>query len=127
MFLERGEGKEKEGDRNISVWLPLAHLPLGTQACALTGNRTSGPLVCRLAFSPLSRTSQGELFLWKGDFQVFPMFGGPLSLRLCLYPGVRNPGFIPASFTAVGVVSSSPRVLSTFLLVGFLEMPLSKS
>ena len=25
-FLERGEGREKERERNISVWLPLAGL-----------------------------------------------------------------------------------------------------
>ena len=42
LFLERGEGREKERERNINVWLPLAHPLLGTwsttQACALTGN-----------------------------------------------------------------------------------------
>ena len=63
LFLERGEGKEKEGERNIYVWLPLMCPLLGTwpatQACALTGNRTSSPLVCRLALNPLSYTSQG--------------------------------------------------------------------
>ena len=31
-----------------------------TQACALTGNQTSNPLVHRLALNPLSHTSQGE-------------------------------------------------------------------
>ena len=41
-----------------------SHAPLvgtwpTTQACALTGNRTSDPLVCRLALNPLSYTSQG--------------------------------------------------------------------
>ena len=30
-----------------------------TQACALTGNQTSDPLVCRLVLNPLSHTSQG--------------------------------------------------------------------
>ena len=49
LFLERGEGKEKERERNINVWLPLECPPPGTwpatQAWALTGNRTSGPLV----------------------------------------------------------------------------------
>ena len=39
LFLERGEGRENERERNINVWLPLLHLPLGTwpttQACAL--------------------------------------------------------------------------------------------
>ena len=42
-FLE-GEGREKKGERNINVWLPLTCPSLGTppatQACALTGNRT---------------------------------------------------------------------------------------
>ena len=55
---------EKERERNINVWLPLTHPPLGgtwptTQACALTGNQTSDPLVHRLALNPLSHTSQG--------------------------------------------------------------------
>ena len=63
IFLERGERREKEKVRNINVWLPLAHPPPETwpttQACALTGNRTSDPLVCRLALNPLSYTSQG--------------------------------------------------------------------
>ena len=49
LFLERGEGREKEREGNISVWLPLTWPPLGTwpatQACALTGNRISDPLV----------------------------------------------------------------------------------
>ena len=53
LFLERGEGKEKERERNISVWLPLTCPQLGiwpaTQACALTGNRTEAPLVLRPA------------------------------------------------------------------------------
>ena len=38
LILDRGEERE----RNINVWLPLVHPPLGTcsatQACALTGN-----------------------------------------------------------------------------------------
>ena len=63
-FLERGEGKEKERERNITVWLPLMHPLLGTwpatQACALTGNPTGDPLVHRPALNPLSHTSQGR-------------------------------------------------------------------
>ena len=39
LFLERGEGWEKERERNITVWLPLQCPLLGTwpatQACAL--------------------------------------------------------------------------------------------
>ena len=42
LLLDRGEGREKERERNIPVWLPLV-CPLletrpATQACALTGN-----------------------------------------------------------------------------------------
>ena len=57
-------GREKERERNIDVWLPLTHPLLGswpaTQACALTGNRTSDPLVHVPALNPLSHTSQGS-------------------------------------------------------------------
>ena len=46
------------------MWLPPACPPLGTrpatQACALTGNRTSDPLGHRLTLNPLSYTSQGK-------------------------------------------------------------------
>ena len=42
LFFERGEGREKERERNITVWLPLACPQLetwpATQVCALTGN-----------------------------------------------------------------------------------------
>ena len=45
LFLERGERKEREKERNINVWLPLTRPLVGTwpttQACALTGNWTS--------------------------------------------------------------------------------------
>ena len=57
IFRERG-GREKERERNINVWLPLPHTWEGTwpatQACSLTGNWTSNPLVCRLVLNPLS-------------------------------------------------------------------------
>ena len=55
---------EKERERNINVCLPLIHPLLGTQpatqACALTGNQTSNPLVRKLALNPLSHASQGH-------------------------------------------------------------------
>ena len=39
LFLDRGEGREKEGEKNINVWLPLECPLLGTwpatQTCAL--------------------------------------------------------------------------------------------
>ena len=61
LFLERGEGKERE--RNINMYLPLERPPLGTwpttQACALTGNPTGDPLIHRPALNSLSYSSQG--------------------------------------------------------------------
>ena len=65
LFLEGGERREKERERNNDR-LPLACPLLGTwpttQACALTGNGdcTSDLSVCRLALNPLSHTSQGQ-------------------------------------------------------------------
>ena len=51
LFLDRGEGREKERERKVNVWLPLAHPLLGiwltTQAWALTGNQTVDPVVRR--------------------------------------------------------------------------------
>ena len=63
LLLERREGKQKERERNINVWLHLASPLLGawpaTQACALTGNWTCYPiLVHRPTPNPLSHTSQ---------------------------------------------------------------------
>ncbi|XP_053769762.1 ras-related GTP-binding protein D isoform X3 [Desmodus rotundus] len=60
---ERGEGRKKEKERNINVWLPFTcpqqRTWPATQECALTGNRTSDPSACRQASGPLSHTSQG--------------------------------------------------------------------
>ena len=64
LFILRGREGDREGE-NMSVWFPLALPPLGTwpvtQACTLTGNWTSNPLVHRLALNPLSHTNQGPL------------------------------------------------------------------
>ena len=61
LFSERGERKEKKGEKHqlVASQTPPARDWPATQACALTGNRTSDPLVCRLALKPLSHTSQG--------------------------------------------------------------------
>ena len=52
LYLERQEGREKERERNINLWLPLLRPLLGTwpatQACAVTGNRTGDHLVLKL-------------------------------------------------------------------------------
>ena len=65
LFLERGEGKKKERERNINVWLHLTHPHLGTwpatQACALTGNQTRDLSFCRPVLNPLSHTTQGSI------------------------------------------------------------------
>ena len=67
LFIFRERGKEGERERNINVWLPLARPLLGTwpatQACDLTGNQTSGPLVCRLALNLLSHINLGYFCL----------------------------------------------------------------
>ena len=56
---------EREGKKHQCVVASSAPL-LGTwpttQACALTGNRTSYPLVRRLALNPLNHISQAEDF-----------------------------------------------------------------
>ena len=66
LFLERGERREKERERDINVWLLLVWPLLGTwpasQACALTGNWTDDPLVHRLVLNPLSHSSQGNFY-----------------------------------------------------------------
>ena len=70
LFLERGGGREKERDRNINVWLPLVVCtPSGelatTQACVLTGNRTSNPLLHSPALNPLSHTARAKFnYYW---------------------------------------------------------------
>ena len=68
LFLERGEGREKERERNIHVWLPLMLPQVGTwpttQACALTGNRMGDVSFHRPAPNPLSHTSWGVFFIF---------------------------------------------------------------
>ena len=63
LFLERGEEKEKESERNINVWLPLEHHPLGTrpatQVYAPTGDPTGDLLVLRPALNTLNYTNWG--------------------------------------------------------------------
>ena len=83
LFLERGEGREKERKRSINVSLPLVHPLLGTwpatQACALTGNQTGDPLVCKPVLNPLSHTTQGKNF---NQFLVSDILGKCLHLLI---------------------------------------------
>ena len=66
LFLDRGEGREKEQERNINVWLPLTRSPYKDLdcnpdwECALTGNQTGDPLVCRPVLNLLRHTIQGS-------------------------------------------------------------------
>ena len=69
LFLERGEGREKEVEKHVCageiLMGCLSHAPqLGTwpttKACALTRNRTSEISVCRTMHNPPSHTSQGS-------------------------------------------------------------------
>ena len=74
LFLDRGEGREEERERN-SVWEGLMRPLLGswltTQACALTGNRTGDPLVHRPVLNPLSHTSQGKYHSFPTEALVY--------------------------------------------------------
>ena len=64
LFLERGEEREEEREKNMNVWLPLACLlpktwPT-TPACAQSGSQTGYTLIHRLALNPLGYTGQGK-------------------------------------------------------------------
>ena len=68
LFLERWEGREKEKERNINVWLLLMCPLLGTWPATghvPTGNQTGNLLVHRLELYPLRHTSQGTMSLFK--------------------------------------------------------------
>ena len=62
LFLERGEGREKEKERNINVWLPLL--------CPLLGDLARNPCMCRRPFGLQARAQSTELHQ-PGWFQIF--------------------------------------------------------
>ena len=68
LFLERGEGREKKGERSIDVWLPLPMSPTRDLACnpgmCPDWELNWHPLVRMPALNPLSHTSQGPLLLF---------------------------------------------------------------
>ena len=78
LFLDRGEGKEKEGEKRQCV--VASHTPpLGiwpaTHIRALTGNRTSDPFFAGWhSLNPLSHTSQGSpnYLIIEGNKEKFP-------------------------------------------------------
>ena len=73
LFILEGGKEEKERERNINVWVPLACPLLGTwpatQACALDWESNWLPLVHRLALNPLSHT----LCLFSMQSGLFPL------------------------------------------------------
>ena len=75
LFLNEREGKEKERERNINVWLPHVYSILGTllttQARALTGNQSSYPLFCSPVLNPLRHTSQGWVVYWLRKLNIW--------------------------------------------------------
>ena len=90
LFLERGEEREKERRRNISVWEKhqflrniILHVSLlsltyhqpgtwpATQAHVLTGNWTGDLSVCGMTSKPLSHISQGRIsILTLGNLRI---------------------------------------------------------
>ena len=76
LFLERGEGRAKERERNSDVGerspLVAFHMPAtGDLACVLTGSRTSDLWVCRPMLNPLSHISQGIFLVFCMSFEMF--------------------------------------------------------
>ena len=113
------EGTEKEKEGNINVWernidqLPLTHPQLwtwpATQACALTGNRTNDPLVCRPALNPLSHMSQGYFTSLNLSFPICEMV-----IKIITYVGdIFNchPIVVTASFLVPWVFSQKSMCL----------------
>ena len=88
VFLDRGEGREKEGERHINVWFPLTPPPhwTATQACALTRNQTGNPLVCRPKLNPLNHTSLGSCSIFFICFKSFYFFMLKDSYNHCFKP-----------------------------------------
>ena len=67
LFVFEERGREEERERSTNVWLPVTCPPPGTwsspQACVLTENRTSDPLVRRLVLNRLSHIAAGQINL----------------------------------------------------------------
>ena len=77
LFIFREKRMEGERARNINVWLSLVRPQLGTcptsQACALTGNWTSDPLVRRPELNLLSHNSQGWYSTFNTQMNIYSL------------------------------------------------------
>ena len=122
LFIFSQRGREEERGRNINVWLLFTCPPLGTwpttQPCALTGNRTSDPLVRSLVLNPLSHTSQGLRILGISYIAVFCRICGfanifPKSV-VCLFILLMET-FMEQKFVVFLMKSNLP-IYFTFLL-----------
>ena len=84
IYLFFRQGKEKEREGNINVLLPLGRPPLGTwpttQACALTGNQTSDPFICRLALKHWATPARVYCLIFMHVFSSHPFYS-----MECLY------------------------------------------
>ena len=78
LFSESGEGRDRGKERLVCErnfnQLPLTHPQLGptSQACILTGNRTSNLSACRTMPKQLSYTSQGYMTSFRSMRNIFP-------------------------------------------------------
>ena len=97
LFIERGEGREKERKRNINVWVPFMHPLLGTwpttQACALTRNQT-----CDLLVHSLTRPTEPHQpgpsdslsASYSADVPILEHNGSDTILVACGLPGAQR-------------------------------------
>ena len=78
IYFQREGKRGRKREKHQCVFASHMRPPLGTwpatQACALTGNRTSDSLAPRLAFNPLKDTSQGGNFLKRQLGVPFDLF-----------------------------------------------------
>ena len=105
LFIFRQRGREGERDREkhqCMVASRMSHMGNwpATQACDLTGNRTSNPLLHRPVLNPLSYTSQGLKSIF---YSVITMMV-PSSLWLKIpYICDETPKFIFSTWTPHGL------------------------
>ena len=86
---------------------PLPGTRPATQACALTGNGTSSPLVRRPAFNPLSHTSQSSAKIFKTSpiiVEIKLILHFFIRLKLSIELGTLNGKKLNNSNTSEGLI-----------------------